>query len=98
MIHEVASPFDEHRNQSLGEEIANNISYGVGLLGALAVAPILIVAASKTESALTVVSVSIFAATVVLLYTSSMIYHSLPRGTAKLVFRTFDHGQIWFRR
>jgi len=31
-MHEVASPFDEHRNQLLGEEIANSVSHGVGVI------------------------------------------------------------------
>ena len=85
----------EHRHQSLGEEIANSVSHGVGLLGALAAAPLLILAAAKTGEALTVVSVSIFATTIVLVYTSSMIYHFLPGGKAKRVFLIIDHVAIF---
>ena len=59
VMHEVASPFDEHRNQSQGEEIANSVSHDVGLAAALAAASILIEAAARTEAALTV-SVSSF--------------------------------------
>ncbi len=48
-MHEVASPFDEHRNQSVGEEIANSVSHGMGLAGALAAAPMLIVAVAEAS-------------------------------------------------
>jgi hemolysin III len=90
----VAVPRDRG-HQSLGEEIANSISHGAGLIAALAAAPILIVAAARKGEALTIVSVSIFATTIVLVYLSSMIYHFLPRGRAKRVFLIFDHVAIY---
>jgi len=85
----------DRRVQSLGEEIANSVSHGIGLIVALAAAPTLIVAAVKKGQALTIVSVSIFAATIVLMYLSSMIYHFLPKGRAKRVFLVFDHIAIF---
>jgi len=94
MDESVAVPQD-HRHQSPGEEIANSVSHGAGLIAALAAAPILIVAAAKKGEALTIVSVSIFATTIVLVYLSSMIYHFLPRGRAKRVFLIFDHVAIF---
>jgi hemolysin III len=39
--------------------------------------------------------VSIFTATMVLVYTSSMIYHFLPRGRTKRVFLILDHVAIF---
>src|SRR5208337_1886330 len=85
----------KHQFQSLGEEIANSVSHGVGLLAALAAAPILVLAAAQKSNALLVVSVSIFAAAMVLVYASSMIYHFLPIGGAKRVFLIFDHVAIF---
>ena len=38
------TPSGDERPQSLGEEIANSVSHGVGLLGALVAAPVLIAA------------------------------------------------------
>ena len=35
------------RTQSIGEEIMNSVSHGVGLMGAIAALPILMVAAAK---------------------------------------------------
>jgi hemolysin III len=83
------------RAQSLGEEIANSVSHGVGLLAAVAAAPILIVAAVWRGSAAGIVGASVFAATVVVLYSTSTLYHALPESRAKRVFRVLDHGAIF---
>ena len=83
------------RGQSLGEEIANSVSHGVGLLAAVAAAPILIVAAVWRGGAAGIVGASVFAATVVVLYSTSTLYHALPESRAKRVFRVLDHGAIY---
>jgi hemolysin III len=83
------------RTQSLGEEIANSVSHGVGLLAAVAAAPILIVAAVWRGGAAGIVGASVFAATVVVLYSTSTLYHALPESRAKRVFRVLDHGAIF---
>ncbi|MCZ6507648.1 MAG: hemolysin III family protein [Acidobacteria bacterium] len=83
------------RRQSLGEEIANSISHGIGLLAALAAAPILIVAAVWRGSAAGLVGASVFAVTLVMLYFTSTLYHALPRNRAKRVFRVLDHTAIF---
>ena len=83
------------RPQSLGEEIANSVSHGIGLLAALVGAPIVIVAAARHGGAAGIVGASIFAATVMLLYFVSTLYHALARNRAKRVFRVLDHGAIF---
>ncbi len=83
------------RPQSVGEEIANSVSHGTGLLAALVVAPFLVIGAARRGSAATVVGASVFAATVVVLYLSSTLYHALPQAGAKRVFRVLDHGAIF---
>ncbi len=83
------------RPQSLGEEIANSVSHGVGLLAALAAAPVLIVTAARGGDAPAVVGASVFAAAVLLLYLTSMLYHALPRNRAKPIFQVLDHGAIF---
>jgi hemolysin III len=82
------------RPQSLGEEIANSVSHGVALLAAIAAAPFLIAAASDLR-AVNVVGASVFAATMLLLYSASTVYHALPAGRAKRVFLRLDHGAIY---
>jgi hemolysin III len=82
------------RPQSMGEEIANSVSHGVGLIVAIAGAPALIVAASRTGAA-SVVGAAVFATTMILLYLASSVYHALPAGRAKRVFLKLDHGSIY---
>lgn len=83
-----------NRKQSLGEEIANSISHGLGVLAAIAITPFLIVKAIPLGAA-SVVGVSIFGATMILLYLSSTLYHAFPHSKTKHVFRIFDHSAIF---
>ncbi len=83
------------RAQSLGEEIANSISHGVGLLAAVVAAPVLIVDAVQRSGATGVIGASVFASTVGLLYLASVLYHALPPNRAKRVFQVLDHGAIF---
>ncbi len=83
------------RPQSLGEEIANSVSHGVGLLAALAAVPVLIITAARRGDAPAVVGASVFAATVLLLYLTSTLYHAFPRNRAKPIFQVLDHGAIF---
>jgi hemolysin III len=85
----------EERPQSLGEEIANSVSHGAALLAATAAAPVLIVGAVQRGGATAVVGASVFAATVLLLYLTSTLYHALPRNRAKPVFQVLDHAAIY---
>jgi hemolysin III len=85
----------EDCTQTLGEEIANSVTHGVGLVVAVAMMPILIVGAARTHDAWRVVSVSVYATTLILLYLASTIYHALPSGQAKMVFRRLDHAAIY---
>ena len=81
--------------QSFGEEIANSVSHGVGLLAALGATPFLVAAAVRRGSTSAIVGASVFAATLVLLYLASTMYHVLPRHKAKRVFRILDHGAVF---
>ena len=53
---------------SIGEEIANSISHGIGLLAAVAAAPVLVLAAVQRGGAAGVLGSSVFAAAAVLWY------------------------------
>lgn len=80
--------------QSIGEEIANSVSHGIGLVAALAATPLLILAAIPGGAG-SIVGASVFAATVIALYLTSTLYHALPGARAKRVFRVLDHGAIF---
>jgi len=86
--------YDE-RPQSLGEEIANSVSHGMALVAAAAAVPILLVASARHGTALNIAATSVFAATMVLLYAASVLYHAIPHAGAKRLFRKLDHGAIF---
>lgn len=81
--------------QSVGEEIANAVSHGVGSLLAIAGTAVLIVYAALNSDALAVVSAALYGATLIILYTNSTLYHAITNKTAKKVFRIFDHCSIF---
>lgn len=84
-----------HRSQTLGEEIANSITHGIGAALSLAALVILIVFASKYGDAWRVVSFSIYGTTLFFLYIASTLYHSFPNGKVKRFFRILDHSSIF---
>jgi len=85
----------KERIQSLGEEIANSVSHGIGFLAAAAVTPYMVVMAVRHGTAANVVGVSVFAATMMLMYLFSTLYHALPGPRVKKVFRILDHNAIF---
>ena len=73
----------------------NSISHLVGAVLALAGTVVLVVVASRGGDTRRIVSFSIYGATLFLLYLISTLYHGLPMGRAKLVFRVLDHQAIY---
>ena len=82
-------------SQSFREEIANSLSHGAGLVAALVATPFLISDAMRKGSPAFLVGACVFAATVLLLYLGSTLYHGLPPGRAKRAFRVVDHCAIY---
>jgi hemolysin III len=83
------------RVQSLGEEIANSVTHGIGFLLSLAALPILVIVAATTGDAWRLTAASVYGATLVLLYAASTMYHALPSQRAKAVFQRIDHAAIY---
>ena len=81
--------------QTLGEEIANAISHGVGALLSIAGTVIAIVMACFNCTAIGIVSAALYGASLITLYLFSTLYHSLTHKGAKRVFRVFDHCSIF---
>lgn len=79
-----------------GEEIANAITHGIGMLLSIAALVLLIVFSSLKGDVWHVVSFTLFGVTMVLMYASSTMLHSLPQGKAKNVFEVLDHSSIYF--
>jgi hemolysin III len=85
----------DYRAQSLGEEIANSLSHGIALLTAVVGAPFLIIASVRHGTAVNIVGATVFAATMLLLYFTSTLYHAVPHPHAKRLLQKLDHGAIY---
>ncbi len=81
--------------QSPGEELANTITHGLGLVGALVGTPILLLAALETGSGGFFIGTIIFTGTMLLLYLGSTLYHSWPQTRGKRVLQVLDHCAIF---
>ncbi|MBQ9872880.1 MAG: hemolysin III family protein [Thermoguttaceae bacterium] len=85
---------------SLGEEIANSITHGIG--ACLSVAALVLLIVKAATSAPTgrvggyVVGYAIFGASLVFLYAISTLYHAFPPSRTKSVFGRLDHSAIFF--
>ena len=76
-----------------GERL-NAWTHLIGALLSISGAPILVTLAVMMGDPWKIVSVSVFGATLVLLYSASTLYHSL-RGRAKVILRKLDHLSIY---
>lgn len=83
------------RSYTLGEEIANSITHGIGAALAIAALVILVVFAAKKGDAWRVVSFSIYGSTLILMYLFSTLYHAIQHPGATKVFRILDHSSIY---
>ncbi|WP_462412809.1 PAQR family membrane homeostasis protein TrhA [Neobacillus sp. Marseille-QA0830] len=82
---------------SKGEEIANSITHGIGVLLSIAALVLLIVFSSLYGNAWHIVSFALFGFTMLLMYTSSTLLHAFPEGSrVKNLFEIFDHSSIYF--
>jgi hemolysin III len=80
---------------STAEEIANSITHGIGIVLAVAGLGVLTAFAGKLGNAWHVVGCSIYAATMILLFTASTLYHAIPMPRAKSVLQVLDHSAIY---
>jgi hemolysin III len=82
------------KGQSLGEEIANGVTHGIGVALSIAALLILVVFASIQGDAWRIVGFSIYGSTLIILYLSSTLYHVFPDSRAKRFLRLLDHSSI----
>ena len=85
----------QSRQQSLGEEIANSITHGIGAALSIAALVILVVFAARNGDVWRIVSFSIYGATLFFLYLASTLYHSLTNKRVKSFFKIVDHSSIF---
>src|SRR4029450_13510622 len=81
--------------QSVGEEVANGISHGIGLVGAMIGTPIMLLAALHDRHIPFLIGTIIFTTTMVLVYLASTLYHCWPRTHTKSLLQVLDHSAIF---
>ena len=82
-------------SESSTERIFNSITHGIGSVLSVVALILMVVYASYNSDAWSIVGVSIFGATLIVLYMSSTIYHAFPRGRVKQIFKTLDQSFIY---
>lgn len=87
--------FVGEREQSRAEEVANSICHGMALFAAIVGTPFLVLEAANKGDAGYIAGASLFCACAIVLYLSSKVYHALPSGVTKNVFRLIDHCAIF---
>ena len=80
---------------SVGEEVAHALTHGLGLVASVGGLVTLVVAAWLRGDAWHIVGVSIFGATLVLLYAASTLYHGIRNPRVKRFFQRLDHAAIF---
>lgn len=80
---------------SINEEIANSITHGIGIILAIIALGILIACTSIYGNPKHIISVSVYGVTLILLYTTSTLYHSLQHPRTKYIFQRLDHSAIF---
>ncbi|MGW8250249.1 MAG: PAQR family membrane homeostasis protein TrhA, partial [Anaerolineales bacterium] len=80
---------------TLGEDIANSITHGIGTAMAAAGLTILVILAALKNSSWHILSFSIYGATLVLLYLASTLYHAIQHPEAKRILQRVDHAAIY---
>lgn len=83
------------REYSIGEEIANAVSHGIGALLAVAAIPICVVTAAGSGNGLALAAALVYSIFMLLEYVMSTLYHALTADRAKHVFKVLDHSFIY---
>jgi hemolysin III len=78
-----------------GEEYANIITHGLGVLLSIVALWLMVVYAVRDFDWVRVAAVSVFGGTLILLYLMSTLYHSFQDPKLKQLFRILDHSSIY---
>lgn len=83
------------REYTVGEEVANSISHGIGAALAVAAIPICVVIAVSHGGGVALAAALIYTISMLLEYLASTLYHALVPLPAKKVFKVLDHSAIY---
>lgn len=91
----MAASMKDKRPYTRKEEFANAITHGVGLALAIAALSVLATFSAQGGDVWRVVSLSVYGASLVLLYTTSTLYHAFPWPGLKRLLNRLDHAAIF---
>ena len=80
---------------TLGEEIANSLSHGAGVLFGIFALLLLVLKSIQMDDTLRIVAFTIYGASMVALFLASTLYHAIPVPRAKQVLKLVDHCAIY---
>ena len=80
---------------TIGEEIFNSVSHGLGAVLSSAGCAILVVYSVFFCDAYAITASAIYGATLLIMYLMSTLYHSFTNESVKQLFRIFDHCSIF---
>ena len=82
------------KRYSVGEEIANSITHGLGALLAIVGFVVLVVSSVLRGTTVHIVSSFVFGLSLIALYVSSTFYHAVRSPATKRILRRMDHAAI----
>jgi hemolysin III len=80
---------------TLGEEIANAITHGLGTAAAIVALTLMMVKALPALSGWQMAGIAVYGGSMISLFLSSTLYHSLTHPPTKAVLKRFDHSMIY---
>ncbi len=85
-----------HKAAELRRELANALTHGIGMLFGIASIPVLSAVAARVDNIAGIVGATIYAFTLMMVFTFSTLYHGMQHPVAKRVLKIFDHISIFF--
>ncbi|MES0489238.1 MAG: hemolysin III family protein [Leptospirales bacterium] len=82
------------RKQSIAEEMANVLTHFLGGLMAIAGFVLLLVFSNRPDNFYQYLSISIYGGSLIMVYTSSTLYHAIVSGPLKTLFRAIDQSAV----
>ncbi|MCL2379848.1 MAG: hemolysin III family protein [Coriobacteriia bacterium] len=88
---------DTIKHYTLGEEVANSVTHGLGVLLGIVGMPILLIFAvqSHVDVGYKIAASIVYCLSMIILYLASTLYHGLTNPRAKRVFKLLDHASIY---
>lgn len=83
------------KNFSLGEEIANSVTHGFGILFGITAVVLFAIKGNENHNFIYMLSMMVYSISIIVLYTNSMFYHAFKEGQTKNVFERLDHLSIY---